>query len=253
LELIIRQLIARLILSIILGPLLHSIVGQVNELVVETTEHVLFTGRSQVAFIVDVRLQVSIHCRAKYIGTNIKLSAVYEQRIVDVLLNYARPAAICRRVLHDALDLIVFPRNLNTMPSVGVLARLDDPNVLGSRWRLIVLWLILIFLLIGTARGLPWTLHITFGVRFRLIFVLLGLLLLQFGRRLLIFHVLFILKIVVFESLEFWVVQAGFDVESQRDVLENILIHSFIIVFHIKKQCFLVVDVKIVFNLVIKF
>ena len=95
--------------------------------------------------------------------------------------------------------------------------------------------------------------HITISVRFRLIFVLLGLLFLEFGRGLLIFHLLFILKIVVFESLEFWVVQAGFDVEGQRDVLENILTHSFIIVFHIKKQCFLVVDVKIVFNLVIKF
>ena len=55
------------------------------------------------------------------------------------------------------------------------------------------------------------------------------------------------------KSLKFGIIEARLNMKSERNILENILIHSFIIVLHIKKQCLLVVDVEVVFDLVIEF
>ena len=133
-EFVVGQLVSRLKLTIILGPLLNCIIGQVNELVLELAEYVLSARRSQVAFVVDVNLQITIHCGTEHICTDVELSAMDKERIVDVLLDDACSAAIGRRLLHNLLNLIIFTRHLNTMTSVCVFSWLDDPNVLGSGW-----------------------------------------------------------------------------------------------------------------------
>ena len=109
-----------------------------NELVLKITKEVFSARCSQITFIINVNLQISINCGCKYIRTNIKLSAMNEQWIVNVLLNDAGPAAIYGRLLYNSLDLIILLCNLNSMTSVGVLTRLDDPNVLGCSWRLVI-------------------------------------------------------------------------------------------------------------------
>lgn len=92
------------------------------------------------------------------------------------------------------------------------------------------------------------------SITFRLlVFVLLGLFLLLLRRCLLILHILFVFEIVVLEPLEFRIVKASFDMKGQRYVFKNILAQGFVVVLHIEKQGFLIVDVEIVFNLVIQF
>jgi hypothetical protein len=106
----------------------------VDQLVLELAEHVLAAGRTQVTFFVNVYLHITIHSRAKHISSNIKLSTMDEQWIVDILLDYASSTAVRRRVLYDALDLIKVSGNLDTMASVRILTWFDDPNVLWWCW-----------------------------------------------------------------------------------------------------------------------
>ena len=53
--------------------------------------------------------------------------------------------------------------------------------------------------------------------------------------------------------MELGVVQAGFDVEGQRDVLEDVLAEGFIVVLHVQEERLLVVHVEVVLDLIIQF
>ena len=87
---------------------------------------------------------------------------------------------------------------------------------------------------------------------FNFIFGFLSFFLLKFGSCFFVFHVLFVLEIIMLEPMELGVVQAGFDVEGQRDVLEDVLAEGFIVVLHVQEERLLVVHVEVVLDLIIQ-
>lgn len=95
LELIVGKLVTRLVLAVVFGPLLHCIVGQVDQLVLEAAEYVLAARCTKIPFLIDVYFHVAVYSRAEDVCTNIKFPTMYQQWIVNVFLHNARPPSIC--------------------------------------------------------------------------------------------------------------------------------------------------------------
>jgi len=67
---------------------------------------------------------------------------VDEKRVMDILLNDTSSLSVLGGVDDDVLDFSKILCNLDALTSICVLARLDDPDVLRSSQRLIVLFLL---------------------------------------------------------------------------------------------------------------
>ena len=132
-EVLPAQLVAILKLAIIVGFLLYRIIGQVDKLVRNVVQGVLSTARPYVAILVAVALQIPIDTRQQAKAPKIELSAMHQQRVVYVLLDYEGPLAILLKgPTNDRLDLSQALYHGDALTSVRILSRLDNPGVLGD-------------------------------------------------------------------------------------------------------------------------
>ena len=257
LELVVRELVARFKLAIVLAPLLHSVVSQVHQPIRQVVNRVLPTRGAKVALLVDVDLVVPVHRGHHHKRPYVELPPVNEQRVVNVLLDDTSPPSRGSAVLDQRLDLLKVLCNLDTVASVGVLTRLDDPDVPRRQGRGVIsglfgfLALLLVFLLVLFLGTVVWTLLV-----FCLFLALLSFLLLGFSHLLLqgLLHLVLLLSLGVklLESLKLWVRKARLDVESDWQVMEHVLLQSLVVVLHVKEQGFLVVQVEVVLNFVVE-
>ena len=88
---------------------------------------VVAAGGPNITLGVIVGFEIAIYTCGQCVSSNVKLSSVIEQWILNVLLNDVRPSSIPRRSLNDALDVLVVLLYGNATASVCVLAWLDDP------------------------------------------------------------------------------------------------------------------------------
>mmetsp|Transcript_29452 Transcript_29452/g.44617 ORF Transcript_29452/g.44617 Transcript_29452/m.44617 type:complete len:287 (-) Transcript_29452:3801-4661(-) len=138
------------------------------------------------------------------------------------------------------------------MPPVGVLTRLDDPDVLGREGRLVVL---LRLLRLGLSRlGFFLRARLRRGGVVLISLVLLLALLLTSLLDLSLFDLDFLLdlEVEVLEAGELNVVEAILDMEGDRQVVEHVLVDGFVVVLHVQEQSLLVVHVEVVFDLVVE-
>mmetsp|Transcript_9735 Transcript_9735/g.16401 ORF Transcript_9735/g.16401 Transcript_9735/m.16401 type:complete len:318 (+) Transcript_9735:37-990(+) len=138
LEVHVGELVAGLELAVVLGALLHGVVGEVDQLVAEVVDGVLAAGGAQVALLVDEHLGVAVDRGHQHVGADVELAAVDEQRVVDVLLDDAGALGAGGGLLDQLLDLGELLGHLDAVAAVGVFARLDDPDVLGRHLRGVV-------------------------------------------------------------------------------------------------------------------
>ena len=167
---------------------------------------------------------------------------------MDVLLNDAGSLSVLSGVDDDVLDFGEILGNLDALSSICVLTWLDDPNILRSSQRLIVLWLIA-----GLLRLLSWTwlqssIIFIFGFLSMLALVLSSLPL----HDLLILYIFFTLGVVCLKPLKFRIVKSILNMECQWQVGEDILLKCLIVILHIEIQSLLVVHVKVVLDLVVQ-
>lgn len=87
LEIRVAQLVAVLELAKVVSLLLNGVVRQVDELVVQVLEIELLRTRPDVSIFVEVALQRFVDARHERVDPEIKLSPVYQERIVDVFLH----------------------------------------------------------------------------------------------------------------------------------------------------------------------
>ena len=132
LQLAVAELVAGLVLAVILRVLLHGVVDQVDELVVEVWSGgaVLLGGGTDVAVAVEVGLQDAVHASHEGEAADVEFTALDEERVVDVLLedHGAVAAAVLMHKIPDSANLLL---HLDASSSIRVLARLDDPDVLA--------------------------------------------------------------------------------------------------------------------------
>ena len=85
----IAQLVAWFKFTVVLGLLLHGVVGEVHHAVGEVVEGELAAGGAQVALRVVVRLEVAVVACHHAVGADVELASVDQKRIVDIFLNDA--------------------------------------------------------------------------------------------------------------------------------------------------------------------
>lgn len=129
LELQIAHFVARLEFAVVFRLFLNSVVGKMNELILQVVYVELPAGRAQVSLLVEVSLVVAVDARHHRVGADVELTAVYQQWIMDVLLHYARPLFGARALRYYIFDLMEILSNLNSLAPVSVLTGLYNPDV----------------------------------------------------------------------------------------------------------------------------
>ena len=88
LEVSVAELVEIFVLAEVFRLLLDSIIGEMDELIPKVGKVKLSTARSDVAILVEVAsdLPVDTCQQGKY--SEVKFSSMYQQRVVDVLLDY---------------------------------------------------------------------------------------------------------------------------------------------------------------------
>ena len=125
----ISKFVSRLVLSIVFRVLLDSVVHKMDELVLEVVHRVFSGSSSQVTISVEISFNNAIDAGDQREASNIKFSSLVKKRIVNVLLdNHTSISSTVGRDLGPYLAEVLFNPDANT--SVGILTRLDDPNVL---------------------------------------------------------------------------------------------------------------------------
>ena len=137
-ELYIAELIARLKLSVIIELLLHSIVGEMHKPVGDILEGELPATGPEIAIGIPVALQVAIDRAHEREASDIELTVLVQQRLLNILLyDVGTLYAIHSRVLDKTLDVVQVFAHLDAAPSVCVFARLHDPELLSELGQLV--------------------------------------------------------------------------------------------------------------------
>ena len=100
-----------------------------NHSIVDVMKSEFATCRSQVALLIVVTLEIAVDAGGEGIRADVELPSVVEQWIVDVLLDDASSLLRLRAVGHDLLDFFVVFGDLNSLTSVRVLSRFENPHV----------------------------------------------------------------------------------------------------------------------------
>jgi len=125
----VAQLIAWLELAKVISILLNCIICQMRDLTLQIAQRELFAACSQIAFLVVVSFDDTIMRSDKSEAPDVKLSFVNQQGVLYVLLK--DNGLVLRSVLiNERLDLLQRASYVNSISTVGVLTRLQYPNVL---------------------------------------------------------------------------------------------------------------------------
>lgn len=132
----IAHFVASFIFAIVLRLLLHSVIRQVDEGIVASTQAEFFATRTDIAFFIKPPSQGALlPLKASHIGeesedTDVKLPSVDQEGIFDISLYDASLILLCPAVqlLYDTiLDFLELVKHADAMAPVGVFTWLDDP------------------------------------------------------------------------------------------------------------------------------
>jgi hypothetical protein len=133
LKLKVAEFVAALKLTVIIKLLLDSIIGEVHVSVGNILQCEFLATGSHVTLIVPISLQVAIYGAHEREHSDVELSILVQQGLLDVLLDDVAPLApVNYGVANQSLDVVELLAHLNAAPSIGVLAGLDDPQLLAE-------------------------------------------------------------------------------------------------------------------------
>lgn len=130
-EVWVGELVATLKLPVVITLLLNCVVSQMNKSISNILKIEVLATSPKVALIVPIALEVAINSSQQSVASNVKLSVLVEERLLNVFLDNVRPLlSVDIGVRYNLLYLREFPANLNATASIGVFSRLDYPNLL---------------------------------------------------------------------------------------------------------------------------
>lgn len=130
-EVWVGELVATLKLPVVITLLLDCVVSQMNKSISNILKIEVLATSPKVALIVPIALEVAINSSQQSVASNVKLSVLVEERLLNVFLDNVRPLlSVDIGVRYNLLNLREFPANLNATASIGVFSRLDYPNLL---------------------------------------------------------------------------------------------------------------------------
>ena len=99
---------------------------------------VLAAAGSQVAILIPVALEVSVDSGRQSVTADVELATLVEKGPLNVLLNdVATPVAIHLLCLDKTLDMVKVTADLDATSTIGILTRLDDPQIIAISWILL--------------------------------------------------------------------------------------------------------------------
>lgn len=110
--------------------LLDSVVGEVNHAVADVREVIFFGGGADVAVIVPITLQPAIDCSNKNVAADVELAVVDKEALLKVFLHYYASSALLEPLLQFLYQFLTLPVHADAESPVGVLTRLDNPQIL---------------------------------------------------------------------------------------------------------------------------
>ena len=131
LEVGVGELVATLKLPVVITLLLDCVVSQMNKSICNILKIEVLATSPKVALIVPIALEVAINCSQHSVASNVKLSVLVKERLLNVFLDNVRPLlSVDISVRYNLSNLREFLANLNATASIGVFSRLDYPNLL---------------------------------------------------------------------------------------------------------------------------
>ena len=254
-EVLEAHLVAILEFSIVLGLLLDSVVGQVDEHVRHVVEGVLATAGPYVAILVAVAFQAAVDAREQAEAAEVKLALVHQQGVVNVLLDDESPVSFFAHwAPYNLLDFAQSLDHSDTLATIRILAWLDDPRVLRDTE--LALDLLDGLLVVGVDLALVFFILVLDAGLFSLFrsFLLLFVILLDGALACALGVLDFELErvVIILKFPEFSVVHAVLRVERQRQHLEWILAQRFIVFAHVHKHALLVGQLLVLLQLVVE-
>ena len=130
-EVRVGELVATLKLPVVITLLLDCVVSQMNKSICNILKIEVLATSPKVALIVPIALEVAINCSQHSVASNVKLSVLVKERLLNVFLDNVRPLlSVDIGVRYNLPNLREFLANLNATASIGVFSRLDYPNLL---------------------------------------------------------------------------------------------------------------------------
>ena len=123
LKLSVAQLVTTLVSPIRFSLFLHSIVGQVHHAVIKTRNIEQLRTSAHVPLLVPVKLKSAFNRQSHHKSSDVKFSAVVQEKIFYIGLNYDLPV-LCQR----CPNLVERSCTFDSSPSIGVLCGLNNPN-----------------------------------------------------------------------------------------------------------------------------
>ena len=164
---------------------------------------------------------ISVDRSEQYIRTDIEFASGNQERIMYIFLHNTSPPTIGRRLFNNRLDLVKVFCHLNPMSSIRIFTRFYDPDVPLRSCSLKKLRLVVSTFFWRIARQVVIILFILNSFSLKLLLLLF------------VFYFIFKFLVSLSEPMKLRVIQPCFYMECQRNISENILSKSFIIVFHV--------------------
>lgn len=129
LELKVAHFISRLKFTVVFRLFLNSIVGEMNELILKVVDVELSARGAQVSLFVKVCFVITVDACDHCIRADVKLTAVYKQRIIDVLLHDTCPLFRPCALRYNSFYFVKILSHLDSLTPICVFARFYDPDV----------------------------------------------------------------------------------------------------------------------------
>ena len=127
------QLIVTFKFSKVIGMLLNRIIGQMYKFICNIIQIEFFTWSAHISIFIKISFHRAPYRRHNAIASKIKFSFVHQQGIVNIFLNYKSPFIFFRGTTcaNNRTNLLKRPTNLNSIASVSVFTRFNDPGITG--------------------------------------------------------------------------------------------------------------------------
>lgn len=84
---------------------------------------------TQISFIIEKTLHITVNTCNKSVRTNVELPSVYKQRVWDILLHYACTLLGMSRLLNNFCYFSIIIADWDTLAPISILTRFNYPNI----------------------------------------------------------------------------------------------------------------------------
>lgn len=122
----ITELIPWLKFAISLWITLYRVICQMDKQIIYIAHRVVLWAGPQITFIIPIETRLSSNCHSDHVSSDVEFTSLVQEKILNVWLDDELGVLpVCKDLFADGLKTCV---NCNSLPSVRVLGRFEDPD-----------------------------------------------------------------------------------------------------------------------------